>query len=486
LVATLRPPRPTLPTPPTPTPYPTQPEEAEEWADEDNRRGRKGKGRKFRVTTLTIDQKLDIVTAELDAVKKEATAFDLQSSRMIDALKAMLEQTDLRIASLKREAYEFKRDVVIAGANPRTGKPMAEKATKYFEDQMRAKDSTIDKLRLKNGTLRVALAKLEASLKQKDEVGDVLHYIDFHQLQIENKQYLAKIEEKNAELLRLKLSTGQTIQTLNAMKMKLGDVAKETTRLRTEIKARAALLTRLRVDNAALAASIAESQELGAALARGVRESSDMPTIMDYVELKALQTSLTKDAASWDRKMEIMELTARQTLLKSGVIGAAAAAALSDAAAASLRRTTRPPSGGAGMGGATTMAGGSAAAGMAAASHHRGAAVPSSLGYTSTAGRSRTPGSAGGGADWRAGATAPPSSIVGPKGVGGFGGRSGSAGGGVLRLGAPRSIVATPAGGGGGGGAAAAAAAASTGGGAGRPVKTPTVAPRAAATMGRR
>lgn len=67
--------------------HPLQPEEADEWADEDNRRGRKGKGRKFRVTALTIDQKLDIGTAELDAIKKEAHSFEAQSSRMIDALK---------------------------------------------------------------------------------------------------------------------------------------------------------------------------------------------------------------------------------------------------------------------------------------------------------------------------------------------------------------------------------------------------------------
>jgi hypothetical protein len=30
--------------------------------------------------------------------------------------------------------------------------------------------------------------QVEAQLKQKEEMGDVLHYIDFHQLQIENKQ----------------------------------------------------------------------------------------------------------------------------------------------------------------------------------------------------------------------------------------------------------------------------------------------------------
>jgi hypothetical protein len=56
-------------------------------------------------------------------------------------------------------------------------------------------------------------------LKQKEEMGEVLHAIDFDQLQIENKQYLSKIEERNTELLKLKLTAGNTIQTLNSYKV---------------------------------------------------------------------------------------------------------------------------------------------------------------------------------------------------------------------------------------------------------------------------
>lgn len=50
-------------------------------------------------------------------------------------------------------------------------------------------------------------------------MGEVLHAIDFDQLQIENKQYLAKIEERNSELMRLKLTAGNTIQNLNSYKV---------------------------------------------------------------------------------------------------------------------------------------------------------------------------------------------------------------------------------------------------------------------------
>ena len=54
--------------------------------------------------------------------------------------------------------------------------------------------------------------ELEMQIKQKEEMGEVLHEVDFNQLKIENQQYLEKIDEKNQELLRLKLMAGNTLQ----------------------------------------------------------------------------------------------------------------------------------------------------------------------------------------------------------------------------------------------------------------------------------
>ena len=36
--------------------------------------------------------------------------------------QAVLEETDIRIAELKKDAYEFKRDIVVGAENMRTGK----------------------------------------------------------------------------------------------------------------------------------------------------------------------------------------------------------------------------------------------------------------------------------------------------------------------------------------------------------------------------
>lgn len=55
---------------------------------------------------------------------------------------------------------------------------------------------------------------------QKEELGEVLHEVDFKQLKIENKQYMAKIDEKNNEMIKLKKMVGMVTQTLNYRKVK--------------------------------------------------------------------------------------------------------------------------------------------------------------------------------------------------------------------------------------------------------------------------
>lgn len=40
-------------------------------------------------------------------------------------------------------------------------------------------------------------------------MGDDLKFIDFYQLQIENKKYVKEIDEKNKKLLALKISTSK-------------------------------------------------------------------------------------------------------------------------------------------------------------------------------------------------------------------------------------------------------------------------------------
>ena len=69
--------------------------------------------------------------------------------------------------------------------------------------------------------------KADTQIKHKEEMGDDLKFIDFHQLQIENKKHVKDIDERNQKLLSLKLNSGKTVQTLNSLKKKLTDAMRE-------------------------------------------------------------------------------------------------------------------------------------------------------------------------------------------------------------------------------------------------------------------
>lgn len=194
-----------------------------------------------------------------------------------------------------------------------SGSTMSEKVVRYMEDKLRQKDALVEKLRLKNATLKTQLKKSESKLKQKEEMGDVLHYIDFHQLQIENKQYVAKIEERNQELLKLKLTTGNTVQMLNTLKTELSDLQTDGTKLKKEIAAKQALLDKLRIDGDGVRGVINRSRRMGQVLQERADDTADMPEVLDYVKQKAEFEILDKDVKSWRRKVEIAEMGSSKT-----------------------------------------------------------------------------------------------------------------------------------------------------------------------------
>jgi len=261
---------------------------------------------------LTMLQKCEIATVGFERKQEEMEELKQSSDKLIDTLKAVLEETELRIAELKKDAFEFKRDVVVGAENMRTGKTMAEKVQKYMEDKLKSRDGTIEKMKLKNVTIKGHIAKLEGQLKQKEEMGDVLHYIDFHQLQIENKQYVAKIEEKNEELIKLKLTTGATVQTLNAEKETLSALLHEQEVLMKDTENRRVLLKKVRQDNITVGQEIAADRKMKKKLSQQQTDTSNMPQVLDYVNQKAEMYELDSAIKNWERKVEIMEMAAKR------------------------------------------------------------------------------------------------------------------------------------------------------------------------------
>ena len=278
--------------------------------DDDEKR--KKKLRKNLASVLTLDQKIDICNSVNDDLQLDIDSSVKNSEKMIDTLRAVLEETEIRIGELKRDAYEFKRDVVVGAENVQTGKIMAERVTRYFENKLKQVDNVIEKLRLKNSTLNNQLSKVEVQLTQKEEAGDVLHYIDFHQLQIENKQYVARIEERNDDLLAVKLQTGKTIQALNEYKKKLGEKMTEENWLKSEVLSKGNLLQKLDGDEIKVGKEVKNDGRQRNRLRQLIEEAAEMPNIEDYISQKKEMYELDSMIANWKKKVEIVEMEAKK------------------------------------------------------------------------------------------------------------------------------------------------------------------------------
>jgi hypothetical protein len=261
---------------------------------------------------LTLEEKFRIATEESESLAKDIEHTRKTSEQNLDILRALMEETDIRTAEVKRDAYEFRRDIVVGAENPRTGKTMAEKVLKYMEDKLTQKDMLINKLLMKNQAYKSAIKKADSQLKSKDETGDNLQYIDFHQLKIENQQFVHRIEEANQELLVLKRRSGSTVKILNNMKKRLSGLTAEAKFLEDEIKERKAMLAKTEHDIVKVVEEKEAARKERKRLQAQSRQTPEMPQVVDYVTQKEEQFRLEAEKRNWERKVELVETAAKR------------------------------------------------------------------------------------------------------------------------------------------------------------------------------
>eukprot|EP00927_Polykrikos_kofoidii_P051183 TRINITY_DN44988_c0_g1_i1.p1 TRINITY_DN44988_c0_g1~~TRINITY_DN44988_c0_g1_i1.p1 ORF type:complete len:361 (+),score=103.59 TRINITY_DN44988_c0_g1_i1:110-1192(+) len=276
------------------------------------RTGRQGQQRHVRLpTSLSLEEKFRISNLEVEALTKDIEQTKKTSEQNIDILTALMEETEIRTAEVKRDAYEFRRDIVVGAENPRTGKTMAEKVLKYMEDKLTQKDMLINKLLMKNQAYKAEIKKADKQLRSKQETGDDLQYIDFHQLQIENTQSMFRIDEAHQELIDLKRRSGRTVKILNGMKKRLSTLTAEAKFLEDEIKERKAMLAKTEHDILKVIEERDASRKEHKKLKQS-RSTPEMPKVSDYVNQKADEYELEAQKRNWDRKLEIAETAVKR------------------------------------------------------------------------------------------------------------------------------------------------------------------------------
>ena len=134
--------------------------------------------------------------------------------------------------------------------------PKAEIEQLLALEQKREED--LERIRLKNISLRTMFRKLERTLRAREQLAEGLHMIDFEQLKIENQTLTEKIEERSEELVKLKRKKTTNVQILSHVREKLRfmeranqDVQQELALLETELveKRNAVTLEKLNRDS---------------------------------------------------------------------------------------------------------------------------------------------------------------------------------------------------------------------------------------------
>ncbi|XP_007122378.1 cilia- and flagella-associated protein 263 [Physeter macrocephalus] len=261
-----------------------------------------------RVTGLSVDQKFKLVQKELDDAKNEIRHIRANAERDLQHHEAILEEAEIRWTEVQREVHEFEKDILKTISKKKASILATQKVMKYIEDMNRRRDNMKDRLCLKNVSLKVQRKKMLLQLRQKEEVGEALHNVDFQQLKIENAQFLETIEARNQELIQLKLVSGNTLQILNAYKSKLHRAMEMSLDLDKEFLLRKELLKKVEKETLQVEQDRAKAMALNKQLRKQLSEFR-VPQVMMYVREKIRNRDLEKTIRMWERKVEIAEMS---------------------------------------------------------------------------------------------------------------------------------------------------------------------------------
>lgn len=281
-----------------------------------------GGKKKAQFKALDLEEKIFIADREIRNRKKKVTEINDAYEKDAVNFEAMIGETSDRITEIKREAYEFKRDVLKSGLNPRSGKIKAESVIKYFEDKINQKNKIVEKLSDKNMRLTAQMKKMEKQLSRGEQSGESLNPIDFHQLEIENKTYSQRIDAKNKALVKLKTSTAKMGQILTDKKAELVSLTDESTRLRKRIKDALGLEKNVTQELKNTKNSIARMRKQVEKLRLASSSASDMPQVVDYVNQKQEEFELRKKIKQWEKKVQLMSTAARRARAEAKGLGA--------------------------------------------------------------------------------------------------------------------------------------------------------------------
>ncbi|NWX42823.1 CC113 protein, partial [Steatornis caripensis] len=258
---------------------------------------------------LTVEEKCKLAEWELTEMKDEIQRMKQDLEQTLQNLEAVIEAVDIWWAEVKKARSDFEKDIISIISSKNGSIVASEKLLRHMEKKNRQRELLRDKLRLENCLLRDYKKKLHEQLRQKEQKGEMLCADRLQQLQVRNAQYKEKIDEKNQELLQLKLTSRKTAQVLNFHKRKLQDAMEMSTSLVKDISQKKKLLEKIERELVLVEEQQrAEAEHVNWRLRKQLSDYS-VPPVMSYVQKKMALTDLEKSLKAWERKVVVAEMS---------------------------------------------------------------------------------------------------------------------------------------------------------------------------------
>ncbi|CAG9822050.1 unnamed protein product [Phaedon cochleariae] len=262
----------------------------------------KGKGPR-----INLSQKTDMIVKAMEEKQASLESFLKKSHRIRRNLKSELEEFSLRESDIREAKNIFEFNVVTQGVDPLTQRIPAEKFLRYMEDWLKSAQFNIEKLRLRTASLKVQYKKVSATLIQRQELGENVHAVDFDQLQIENKHFLEKIDQKQTHLIELKRMNGGANLVLSKHKKYLQKQQEDYNKLKDSVSQQEKEIEDLEKEYEKVELELDRAKDKFEYY-KNLKGTYKVPDVMEYVNLKNELSELKKSIKIWQRRKKIQDI----------------------------------------------------------------------------------------------------------------------------------------------------------------------------------
>ncbi|CAH2001719.1 unnamed protein product [Acanthoscelides obtectus] len=256
---------------------------------------------------INLSTKTEMVVRAFEDRQAAMAAFKKKAHATRRRLKCELEEFNQREDDITDSMAAFEYNIVAQGVDPLTQRIPAEKFLNYMYAWLKNSMQNIEKMRLRTSSMRLQHSKTKSLLAQRKELSLNVTAVDFDRLEIENKHFQKKIEQKNEHLFQLKKMTAGINLVITQHRKYMQGQTDYFTKIRNDVKKINKRTDEINWEADHVQSELDKAEETYDYFL-GLQKSYKVPDVMEYVKLKGELREVQKSIKIWKRKKYIQDL----------------------------------------------------------------------------------------------------------------------------------------------------------------------------------